>query len=550
MRIGVDLDNTIICYDALFHALALERGWIAPARPARPVRKDAVRRAVRLLPDGDEKWQALQAEAYGPRLASAALFPGVVDAFRLWREQGREIFVISHKTRRSSAGYDLHAAARAFLAESALMREGLLAEQDLFFCPSRREKLERIARLGCDVFIDDLPEVLNEPGFPAGVRKILFAPEEASSGRPGDAPDSVPDVRDCSALIFRSWAEAAAWDPEADAAVTRATGSAARRLERVAGGRNSRVWKAVPAAAPPVAVKRYPDDGRDRLGAESAAFALLRRHGLTCVPETLALFPERRLAVYSWIAGEPAAPLGDAPEAVDPFADLIERLRRIGAAPDAIPDAARLPLATEACLCLADVKRQVENRLSRLLARDPDTEAARAMLDLVRNKVAPAWEDRLRAASEAYARLGRPPDQALEPAERVLSPSDFGAHNAIRRPDGSLAFVDFEYFGWDDPVKLTADFLLHPAMRLTREQKERFAARVMGLFAESDAPARLPALLPLFAVRWICIVLNVFLPEHAGARRSGDPSAPSAASSPETQLETARCLLRTVNLGM
>ena len=133
MRIGVDLDNTIICYDALFHALALERGWIAPARPARPVRKDAVRRAVRLLPDGDEKWQALQAEAYGPRLASAALFPGVVDAFRLWREQGREIFVISHKTRRSSAGYDLHAAARAFLAESALMREGLLAEQDLFF---------------------------------------------------------------------------------------------------------------------------------------------------------------------------------------------------------------------------------------------------------------------------------------------------------------------------------------------------------------------------------------------------------------------------------
>ena len=160
------------------------------------------------------------------------------------------------------------------------------------------------------------------------------------------------------------------------------------------------------------------------------------------------------------------------------------------------------------------------------------------------------WEERLRAASEAYARLGRPPDQALEPAERVLSPSDFGAHNAIRRPDGSLAFVDFEYFGWDDPVKLTADFLLHPAMRLTREQKERFAARVMGLFAESDAPARLPALLPLFAVRWICIVLNVFLPEHAGARRSGDPSAPSAASSPETQLETARCLLRTVNLGM
>lgn len=28
MRIGVDLDNTIICYDALFHALALELSLI------------------------------------------------------------------------------------------------------------------------------------------------------------------------------------------------------------------------------------------------------------------------------------------------------------------------------------------------------------------------------------------------------------------------------------------------------------------------------------------------------------------------------------------
>lgn len=537
MRIGVDLDNTIICYDALFHALALERGWIAPACPARPVRKDAVRDTVRLLPDGDEKWQALQAEAYGPRLASAALFPGVVAAFRLWREQGREIVVISHKTRRSAAGHDLHAAARAFLAESALMREGLLTERELFFCPSRQEKLQRIAQSGCDAFIDDLPEVLNEPGFPAGVRKILFAPGEASSARQANMPKDAPD----DALIFRSWAEAAAWDPEADAAATRATGSAPRRLERAAGGRNSRVWKAVPLSAPPVAVKRYPDDGRDRLGAESAAFALLRRHGLTCVPETLALFPERRLAVYSWIAGEPAR-LGTAPEAVDPFADLVERLRGIGMA----PDAAALPPATEACLSLADVQTQVESRISRLLARDPGTEAARAMLDLVRNEVVPAWEERLRAARAAYARLGRTPDQILKPEERVPSPSDFGAHNAIRRPDGSLAFVDFEYFGWDDPVKLTADFLLHPAMRLTREQKDRFTARVMGLFAESDAPARLPALLPLFAVRWICIVLNVFLP----ARRPGDSPATVNGDTPETQLEKARCLLRTVNRGM
>ena len=42
-------------------------------------------------------------------------------------------------------------------------------------------------------------------------------------------------------------------------------------------------------------------------------------------------------------------------------------------------------------------------------------------------------------------------------AQRALSPSDFGLHNALRGQDGQLRFVDFEYFGWDDPVKLVSD---------------------------------------------------------------------------------------------
>ena len=30
MRIGIDFDNTIACYDGVFHAAALERGLIPP----------------------------------------------------------------------------------------------------------------------------------------------------------------------------------------------------------------------------------------------------------------------------------------------------------------------------------------------------------------------------------------------------------------------------------------------------------------------------------------------------------------------------------------
>ena len=40
---------------------------------------------------------------------------------------------------------------------------------------------------------------------------------------------------------------------------------------------------------------------------------------------------------------------------------------------------------------------------------------------------------------------------------RILSPSDFGLHNTISKKN-KLYFFDFEYFGWDDPIKLICDF--------------------------------------------------------------------------------------------
>ena len=61
---------------------------------------------------------------------------------------------------------------------------------------------------------------------------------------------------------------------------------------------------------------------------------------------------------------------------------------------------------------------------------------------------------------------GFDPSNEIPTNARTLSPSDFGFHNTLRRPDGELAFLDFEYFGWDDPAKTITDFLLHPGMQL------------------------------------------------------------------------------------
>ena len=177
MLIGVDFDNTIVCYDELFHRVAVEQGLIPPSVPAT---KSAVRRHLESQSEGDV-WTELQGYVYGVRMAEAPAFPGVFDFFRRGAQSGLSLAIISHKTRYPARGprYDLHEAARRWLEVHGFDdpgRTGLPAVR-VYFELSQREKLVRIAREGCAWFIDDLPELLTRSDFPSGVRRrILFDP--------------------------------------------------------------------------------------------------------------------------------------------------------------------------------------------------------------------------------------------------------------------------------------------------------------------------------------------------------------------------------------
>jgi hypothetical protein len=110
-------------------------------------------------------------------------------------------------------------------------------------------------------------------------------------------------------------------------------------------------------------------------------------------------------------------------------------------------------------------------------------------------------------------------NQDLPAAHRTLSPSDFGFHNAVRSDDGALVFCDFEYFGWDDPVKLVSDFVLHPGMAIGPRFATRFEKQAAAIFSDDPTFAvRLRLLKPLYALRWALITLNEFVPERWAQR--------------------------------
>jgi len=176
MRIGIDFDNTIACYDELFHKVALEQGLINNLTPANKV---AVRDHMRSR--GQEAdWTELQGVVYGKRMKEAAIFSGVLEFIADAIERGDEVYIISHKTSHPVIGprYDLHAAARQWIEQNLIWDKALLLpSEQIFFKPTREEKLAQIERCGCDLFIDDLPEVLTSAAFPRQTEAILFDPE-------------------------------------------------------------------------------------------------------------------------------------------------------------------------------------------------------------------------------------------------------------------------------------------------------------------------------------------------------------------------------------
>jgi len=177
MRIGIDFDNTIACYDGVFHAAALERGLI-PLDIARD--KNSVRDHLNSTSRKDD-FTALQGYVYGERMDLVAPYPGFADFVETAYKAGHELFIVSHKTKHPILGpkYDMHAAARGFLAVRGLVGEDewQIKPARVFFELTKEDKVARAAALDCEVFIDDLPEILAMPGFPEGMHRILFDPQ-------------------------------------------------------------------------------------------------------------------------------------------------------------------------------------------------------------------------------------------------------------------------------------------------------------------------------------------------------------------------------------
>jgi len=193
MILGIDFDNTLACYDGIFHAEAWRRGLVPTSVPTHKTGVRDYLRSIGREPDFTE----LQGHVYGPGITAAQPYAGALDCLRDMIRREAKVYIISHKTKHPIIGprHDLHQAARSWLKEKGFHGPGMLPPENVFLEESKEAKLARIAALACTHFIDDLPELLEHQDFPKKTQGLLFAPQ-AEDG--SDAPASYSPQ-------FRSW---------------------------------------------------------------------------------------------------------------------------------------------------------------------------------------------------------------------------------------------------------------------------------------------------------------------------------------------------------
>lgn len=276
-------------------------------------------------------------------------------------------------------------------------------------------------------------------------------------------------------------------------------------IQPLSGGFNCDVFKGVDTKGLQYFIKCYKPErefASNRLAAEFGGLEFLWTNGIRSIPMPIVSIPELLIGVYEFIDGKEISTETITKNVIDTalkFWKSIDLLKRK-------PHAKKLRNAKEASFSFQDYLNVLNIRFQ-ILTNIPHTKSTAGMHTFI--------NEELREFSQVISQKiiktsGRDINRKLQHKYKTLSSSDFGFQNAIRKKDGTIIFHDFEYFGWDDPAKLIADFYLHPRMKFPERYREDFYKTVYTQVNDSSLPQRLPFVYQLLAIKWSLIMLNTF----------------------------------------
>ncbi len=318
-------------------------------------------------------------------------------------------------------------------------------------------------------------------------------------------------------------------------------------IKRIGRGRNNRIYKLVRRNKKPYVAKlSLPGDRQrnKRLRHEFFSLHFLWENGVRCIPKPILVAEKQGCAIYGYIEGNKIPPNQISEAEIEQAITFLGELEALKKKEDALS----IQPASDSCFSIEEIEGNIDRGVKRLRAIRQEGYSYRAMQDFLERDFLPARKDILKWVRRRIAQVDFSFSRKLSRKERMLSPSDFGFHNALRSSEtGKIIFLDFEYFGWDDPAKMISDFLLHPAMSLSKKLKQQFVMGAVKYAVKSGRlMERVRMVYPLFGLKWCLILLNEFVPELMQRRRFAGDEKIDTATLQKEQLEKARQMLTRV----
>jgi hypothetical protein len=283
------------------------------------------------------------------------------------------------------------------------------------------------------------------------------------------------------------------------------------------------------------------NDPRDRLQVEYTSLRFLRNNGVKCVPHPIAVDPDHGCVIYDYVPGHEISEETITELHIDSATEFLFQLKKLR---DAAGSELLSP-ASEACFSIKAIVENIKFRLAKLGSISKKGLEYQVLHPFLENELVPSFRTIVQSCISRSEEARIPFFTEISRQERTLSPSDFGFHNARRRPDGQIVFLDFEYFGWDDPAKTICDFLLHPAISLTDPHKRRFLKSMLQIFKDIWLlENRVEIVYTLFGLKWCTILLNEFVTDDLSRREFAGGEMTDKRNLLTSQLAKAREMLQ------
>ena len=488
MRIGIDFDNTIANYDGVFWRIAVKYELIKKDWHGN---KELLRKKI-IKDKNEEAWKKLQGLVYGKYMHLAELSPGFTNFLLKSRLLGTKIFIVSHKT--EYGHYDINKVPLRQVASKWIIKKKISLFDKIYFEDTIDNKIRRINKLKLDYFIDDLELILKNKKFSDKTKKILFNINEKKKLKNINHFDRWSNIRKSiygneKLKEIKIYAEFI-------------SKKKILQIQRIAGQKNSQLYKVFFKNGLVAALKNYPPydfDKRDRLKREFQGLELLKKNNFKHISKVLYWDEALNIVIFKWIPGRKPIKIdtNDLNQSLN-FVRKIKTLSRKKVQNFNFD-------AVESCKSLKDITNQINFKISNLLKFKIKSSKLQHFLKF---NLKPTYLNLYKEAQQS--KMFKLFNTPIKKDHEILSPSDFGFHNSIKNTK-KIIFIDFEYFGKDDPVKLTADFVLHPGMKLKDTQKKNWLKSMIQIFkTDNYFEKRLKFLIPFYAIRWSLIVLNDF----------------------------------------